>query len=82
MSKPLTVAALWDSYLSEVVPKKAMPNQIIETERAFYAGANALFRMIINRLESGEEPTEADLKFIDEINNELVAFVKNVKNWP
>lgn len=66
-----------DRYLREVVPASAGPTQIVETRRAFYAGAMALLELMLAGLEDTDlsiEPTEAELHMMDEIAAELVAF--------
>ena len=68
------MAAQWASYLERVLPVNAPPVQKRETQRAFYAGAAALFGVIMRELEPGEEPTEADLRAMDEIAAELKEF--------
>ncbi len=70
------VKELWQSY-QKILPKDAGITQIIETRRAFYAGASALFYLILNKLEPGTEETENDLKMMDEIDQELREFAKS-----
>ena len=43
------------------------------------AGAQVLFSSIVNILDPGSEPTEADLKRMDLIHNELVNWFKTIK---
>jgi len=47
----------WEQYLEKVVPKQASETQIIETRRAFYAGAFTVVKVmqVIKRLNKGEQ---------------------------
>jgi len=68
------VLRLWESYRADVVPEGAGRAQLVETKRAFYAGAQAFLGMLMTSLEPGKEPTEADLTMMDEVAEELRAF--------
>ena len=73
------IEKLWQTY-KKVLPKDAGATQIIETRRAFFAGAGGLYECILNILEPGTEATDNDLKRMDEINAELHEFVSLIKN--
>lgn len=49
--------------------------QIDEMRNSFFAGAQHLFGSIMNMLEPGSEPTDADLRRMDLIHHELQAFI-------
>ena len=51
--------------------KDAPPIQVSEMQLAFMAGAEHLFSSIMNILDPGDEPTEADLGRMDLIHKEL-----------
>lgn len=72
-----TMKALWESYRI-VLPANASPTQIIETRRAFYAGAGALLAAILASLTPGPEPQEADLAMMDSVHAELTQFAKDI----
>jgi hypothetical protein len=55
----------------------APPDQLHEMRMAFFAGAQHLFSSIMTILEPGEDPTEADLGRMDQIDKELRAFIKD-----
>lgn len=74
------IAALWESYRKVVLPKEAHGTQIIETRRAFYAGAQALFHATLSKLEPGDEATDNDLAYMDDIDQELREFCELVRN--
>lgn len=73
------IDALWQSYRKILAPDVGA-TQVIETRRAFYAGAQGLFHAILAGLDSGTEPTDADLARMDEIHAELTEFCELVKN--
>lgn len=69
--KQLTLNSLWRSYRIDVVPQEAEPIQVSECKKAFYMGAGALLRLI---LETDEDP-DLPLKVYAEIEqfaNQLV----------
>jgi hypothetical protein len=72
------VQALWESYLAEVIPAKAPNIQIVECQRAFYAGAQGLLSAITTGLTPGLEAEQEDLAMMDGIAAELKAFAVNV----
>lgn len=79
MSNPNHVRSQWEAYRA-ILPKDASATQIIETRRAFYAGAQCLMHLLLQRLEPGTEETENDLKMMDDIDSELRQFAINISN--
>lgn len=65
------IAGGWAVYLRTIMPKDAGPVQISETQKAFYAGAQHLYSMIMHGLTEGSEPTETDLNRMANIEAEL-----------
>lgn len=57
-----------------VIPKDAPAIQLREMQLAFMAGAEHVFSSIMNILDPGEEPTEADLRRMDLIQTEIDAW--------
>lgn len=74
----LRIEESWNSYSRDVLPQDAPLIQRVECRRAFYAGAQGLLGIIMRMLDPGLEPTEADLKKMDDIDHELRDFMKNV----
>lgn len=64
----------WQSYLEGVMPADAPEIQIRECRQAFYAGAAVLMQSIKAGLDSGSEPTEADIRRMSDIHAELDVF--------
>ena len=79
MDKELLIEKSWLSYRQSVIPKNAGPTQLIESRRAFYAGAQGLFTILVTILEPGQEATDADLATMDGIDAELKRFLDAVK---
>lgn len=70
------IETMWQAYRKIVVAPDAPAMQIVETQRAFFAGAATLFEMIMNVLDPGSEPTAGDLLNMDKIHAEIKAFGK------
>jgi hypothetical protein len=62
----------------------APKQQLDDMRNAFFAGAQHTFHSIMNILEPGAEPTEADLKRMTNIDRELRRFIEDfeVKRIP
>lgn len=73
------LATEWENYQSVCVPKDAGDNQREGTRIAFYSGAAALFALMMNMLDSDKEPTDADLRRIDEVHRELEEFREELR---
>lgn len=73
------IEAGWASYRHLVIPAGASATQIEETRRGFYAGAQHLFGSIMSVMEEGSEPTENDLKRMDQIHTELDTFAQSFR---
>jgi hypothetical protein len=71
--------AVWDIYLTQVIPPGAPVVQVQECRRAFYAGAEAFFGIVMTMLDPGTEATDADLVKMDELDRELKQFAAAVK---
>lgn len=65
------IADAWRDFEIKVIPLNAHKIQRTECRRAFYAGAISMWRGILTMLEPGTEPTDADLKKMDEIKAEI-----------
>lgn len=68
------IEAGWNSYRELVLPKDAPDIQISECRQAFYAGAAILFEGLMKALDPGDEPTDADMQRMADIQAELDAF--------
>jgi hypothetical protein len=62
-----------------VLPEGVSEVQRIETRWAFYAGAQALFHVLINVLDPGDEPTAADLAKMDDIQAEFENYAADLR---
>lgn len=71
-----SVDAAWRSYMANILPRNASSTHLKETHLAFYAGASILFYAMLNMLDPGAEPTEADLKKMSALDDEIGAFAR------
>lgn len=72
------IDAGWVGLRKVWLPADAPPEQVTELRKAFMAGAAHLFTSIMNVLDDDREPTEADLRRMDQIDKELEAFGKTL----
>jgi len=71
---------LLENNFEQMIKALRIPSNLVDPARFFYmAGAQVLFTSIVNILDPGSEPTEADLKRMDLIHNELVNWFKTIK---
>jgi hypothetical protein len=73
------IEAGWVLLRRAAIHPDAPAEQLTEMRMAFFAGAQHLFAALMDILEPGEEPTEADLKRMNMINDELGAFLEKMK---
>lgn len=69
------IAAGFESFRIMVIPPNAPKAQVEEMRMAFFGGAQHLFASIMNTLDAGEEPSDADMKRLDDIHAELDGFI-------
>lgn len=79
MSNPKIIAHLWANYEKQVIPAGASTVQIQETKRAFYAGSHALLTTLVDILDQDNDVTDKDLKVMDDLYQELEAFVLSIR---
>ena len=73
------IQKLWDDYKSKVLPANAPPVQVSECQYAFYAGASALWQIILSGLSiEGEEASPEDLALMEEIQKEFEDYIKRI----
>lgn len=71
------IDARWRSF-AELIPVTEPHLQRQEMRRAFYGGAQAFFMMLMTDLDPGDQPTDADLAKMDDIEAELKQFAVDV----
>lgn len=72
------IANQWATFAERVLPAAAGGVQKQETRRAFYAGAEALMRVLFRDFEPGTEATDGDLDLMREIDQEIRDFARDV----
>ena len=71
-----------DDYMLRVMPATASQTQRVETRRAFFAGAQTLFGLLVNGLQDTGNPddvTPADLELMDVVHDDRNRFWKEVE---
>jgi hypothetical protein len=76
MAKHLEVG--WQAYRRAVIPIDASRVQVEECRRAYLAGASVLFDTVFALLSPDAEPTEEDLRHMQELHDELRGLVASV----
>jgi len=79
VDKGLLIQAGWVALRLTAIHQDAQQNQLDEMRMAFFAGAQHLFGSIMGILEPDAEPTEADLRRMDQIHRELDTFLEQFK---
>ena len=77
VDKGLLIEAGFASYIIACFGSadKVSPIQLKELRQAFFGGSQHLFGSIMSFLETGEEPTESDMKRMDQVDRELKRFI-------
>jgi len=70
--------ALWRDFAFHTLPSQASETQRIETRRAFYAGARALFTALQRGVSGEEEVTAQDMHLMDDIYEDLPRFARDL----
>lgn len=69
----------WQAFRVLYLPQDVSRGQLNDMRIAFFAGAHHLFASVLTFLESGDDATEADLRRLDALQQELDAFVEEFK---
>ena len=69
-----TIAEAWAITAATIIPEAAGETQRNDLRTAFYLGAGSFFDVLVHFLDDGDEPTEADMRRLDALYAELVAF--------
>jgi hypothetical protein len=73
------IEAGWLSFRIKAVAPNAPQIQLDEMRVAFFSGAHHLLGSMMSFLEAGDDVTEADLKRVDQVQEELEGFLKMFK---
>lgn len=77
--KRLLVGEQWDQFARAILPEGCSALQRQEMRRAFYAGAQGLFYVIMRVMDPGAEPTDDDMKLMSGLEREMSDFAESVK---
>ena len=70
----------WNSYSRHVMPRDASAVQNQECKRAFYAGAQALMRVMMGGITEAPGETADEMQMMSDLQDELEEFVGHVKS--
>lgn len=73
------IEAGWVGLRLAAIDPDAPPDQLTEMRMAFFAGAHHLFGALMDVLDPDAEPTDADMKRMALIDNELDGFIEDFK---
>lgn len=73
-----TIQSIWTTYDLAVIADTAGTVQRRECRRAFFAGAAALRKVLLEGVSKGEETTEEDESLLESIDQELQVFQDNM----
>lgn len=65
----------WEDYRAKVVPQGADKAQVLETRKAFYAGAYSFHTAMIEGLSPGLDCEDGDLDLVDDMVGELEEWI-------
>lgn len=68
------IAAAWETFRAQVLPKNAGPVQVDEMRKAFYAGAWALHCLLIAGVSEGPDCQPEDERLMEELVAEMEEF--------
>lgn len=73
----VTLAQEWDQFARTLLAHAGIV-QRVEMRRAFYAGAASMFTLLTGGLDADHEPTALDLAYVESLNQETVAFARDI----
>jgi hypothetical protein len=76
VDKGKLIEAGWVGLRIAAIPPDAGKAQLESMREAFFAGAQHLFGSIMGFLDDDHEPTDADLRRMDNVNTELTEFIE------
>jgi len=74
-----TVQSLWDTYSEQVMPRGAGKVQIIESKRAFYAGAACVLEILKAIGDNEEIDEEAGSMLLETLETDVDNFFEEVR---
>jgi hypothetical protein len=81
--KRLLMKECWNDFAQKCVPRNASGEQRRQLRKAFYAGAHQILFRVVDGLAPENEPTDEDLKMMNDVYNELRAeFGELPREWP
>jgi len=76
---PKPIDDAWNHFARVVIPNDAKEVQRAEMRKSFFAGAYALFTILMKETDDGEdEPTESNIQLMRHAEANLMEFVKDL----
>jgi hypothetical protein len=73
------IEKIWREFEQRCVPAAAAQVQRREMRRSFYAGASALFSLVMRELSPGPDCEPADERLMDDLSREMRQFEQDVR---
>lgn len=71
----------WDFFKEKVIPEKASEDQVIDMEKAFYAGGYIAHSLMIDILKENQKESKKQSLFLgDEIKERIEELILPIKN--
>jgi hypothetical protein len=77
VDRGLLIESGWVALRLMTLPKDTPQAQLDDMRNAFFAGAQHLFGSIMSMLDPEDEPTDSDLRRMDQIRTELEKFIRD-----
>lgn len=74
-----SLADEWRDFERRILPQGAGPIQLLETRRAFYAGAQTMFNLITDGLDADSGPTDLDVAYVESLFQEMQQFARDIQ---
>lgn len=71
----------WIGMRLACIPDNAPVEQLRSMRLAYMAGAQHAFSSMMNMMDEGQEPTEADMAKMDLLHKEIQAFTGELEAW-
>jgi hypothetical protein len=81
MDEGKLIEAGWIAMRLACIPLDAPAVQLQDMKMAFMAGAHHLFASVLGGMEDDNEPTATDMRRMELIDAELMAFTEELKAW-
>ena len=71
-----SISDAFDIYRAHIMPKSAGPNQVVETRRAFFAGADWIYKRIMASVDDEDDAAQLLEGFARELDDYAQAIIE------